>query len=57
MVASDKMEHKWYCNAWKQGIGFILSLVQFLNSANIIESYKNPSACDKESLQSFYQRT
>ena len=28
-----------------------------LNNDNIIESYNNPSTCNKESLQSFYRRT
>ena len=32
----------------------ILSLVQSLNSANIIGSYNHPSKCDEESLQSSY---
>ena len=31
-VASDKSEHKRYCNASKQGLGFILSLVQVLST-------------------------
>ena len=53
-VTSSKQREKRYINAWKQGLGFILSLVQSLNNANIIESYNNPSTCDKESLQSFY---
>ena len=51
-VASNKCEQKRYCNAWKQGLGFILSLVQSLNNANIIESYNNPSRVTKSSLQS-----
>ena len=53
-VASDKTEHKQYCNAWKQGLWFILSLVQSVNGANIIESYNNASTCGKESLQRSY---
>ena len=40
-VASNKSERKRHCNAWKQGLGFILSLVQSLNNANIIELYNN----------------
>ena len=31
-VASNKSEHKRYCNARKQGLGFILSLVQVLST-------------------------
>ena len=31
-VASDKRENGWYYNAWKQGLGFILSLVQILST-------------------------
>ena len=31
-VAIDKVEHKWYCNDRKQGLGFILSLVQVLST-------------------------
>ena len=31
-VTNDKSEHKWYCNALKQGLGFILSLVQVLST-------------------------
>ena len=31
-VTNDKSEHKRYCNARKQGLGFILSLVQVLSS-------------------------
>ena len=31
-VASGKSEHKWYCNARKQGLGFILSPVQVLST-------------------------
>ena len=38
-VSNDKSEHKWYCNAWKQGLGFILSLVATLNNINIIETH------------------
>ena len=29
-VTSDKSESKWYCNALKQGLRFILTLVQVL---------------------------
>ena len=36
--------------------GSILSLVQFLNSANIVGSYDYPSKYNKESLPSSYQR-
>ena len=53
-AASNKSEHKRYCNAWKWGLGFVLSLVQSLNNANIIGSYNHPSKCDEESLQSSY---
>ena len=38
----------------KRGLGSVLSLVQSLNSANIIGSYNHPSKCDEESLQSSY---
>ena len=31
-VASDKSARKRYCNARKQGLGFILSLVQVLST-------------------------
>ena len=31
-VESDKSERKWYCNARKQGLGLILSLVQVLST-------------------------
>ena len=31
-VTNDKSEHKRYCNALKQGLGFILSLVQVLST-------------------------
>ena len=31
-VTSGKSEHKWYCNALKQGLGFIFSLVQVLST-------------------------
>ena len=31
-VMSNKSEHKRYCNALKQGLGFILSLVQVLST-------------------------
>ena len=31
-VAIDKTEHKRYCNALKQGLGFILLLVQVLST-------------------------
>ena len=53
-VAIDETEHKQYCNAWKWGLGFVLSLVQSLNNANIVGSYNHPSTCDEESLQSSY---
>ena len=54
MVPINKTEHKWYCNALKQGLGSVLSLVQSLNNANINGSYNHPSKCDEESLQSSY---
>ena len=38
----------------KQGLGYVLSLVQSLNSANIIGSYNRPSTCNEESFQSSY---
>ena len=53
-VAIDKMEHKRYCNALKQGLGSVLPLVQFLKNANIIGSYNHPSTCDEGSLQISY---
>ena len=53
-VASNKSEHKRYCNAWKWGLGSVLSLVQSLNNANIIGSYNDSSKCDEELLQSSY---
>ena len=31
-VTNGKSEHKRYCNARKQGLGFILSLVQVLST-------------------------
>ena len=31
-VASGKSEHKRYCNDRKQGLGFIVSLVQVLST-------------------------
>ena len=31
-VTNDKSERKRYCNALKQGLGFILSLVQVLST-------------------------
>ena len=31
-VASGKREHKWCCNDRKQGLGFILSLVEVLST-------------------------
>ena len=31
-VTNNKSEHKRYCNARKQGLGFILSLVQVLST-------------------------
>ena len=54
MVTIDKTEHKRYCNAWKWGLGSVLSLVQSLNNANLIGSYNHPSTCDEESLWSSY---
>ena len=38
----------------KMRLGFVLSLVQSLNNANIIGSHNHPSTCDEESLQSSY---
>ena len=34
-------------NAYKQGLGSVLSLVQSLNNANIVGSYDYPSKCSK----------
>ena len=51
-VANTEQAQKQFCNAWKGGLGSVLSLVQPLNSANIVGSYDYPSKCNKESLPS-----
>ena len=52
-VTNDKSECKQYYNGRKQGLRFILSLVQVLSTIKyIIGSYNYPSTCNKESLQS-----